>query len=97
MSLKSIIVGYIVGFVFTWLMWVILPFVLGCSDRLYILTQKDTLTMILQQSLIVGFAFAILWGFMSWLSRRNSRKEDLDNAMIDYLREQMRRQNEGEI
>lgn len=86
MKVKTLLVGYICGFIFTWTMWVILPLVLGYSDKMYSLTQSKTQAKILQQSLIVGALFAAMYGVIGYFSQRNRKKEELTNAMIEYFK-----------
>jgi len=94
MKLKTILVGYLCGFIFTWAMWIIMPIIMGCSDKLYILIQPNTIARTLQQALIVGLVFALGLGVIGWLGNRNRRKEELEKEMIEYFRSQ-RKEKEG--
>lgn len=94
MKLKTILVGYLCGFIFTWAMWIVLPIIMGCSDKLYILTQPNTIAGILQQALIVGLVFALVFCIIGWLGNRNRRKEELENEIIEYFRSQRKEKEE---
>lgn len=85
--MKSIVVGYLVGIAFTVAFSILFPIIMGFELSVY----KSYFTYMLRNSLILGFVFAIVFYLISLVSERNRRKRDLENAMTEFFRNNLKK------
>lgn len=80
--MKSFIVGYLAGIIFTVVFYILFPILMGFG--LYVC--KSYWTDMCRNSLILGFIFGFVFYFISLVSERNRRKRDMENAMTEFFR-----------
>lgn len=85
--MKSIIVGYLVGIAFTVAFSILFPMIMGFELSIC----KSYFIYMLRNSLILGFVFAIVFYLISLVSERNCRKRDLENAMTEFFRNNLKK------
>lgn len=84
MKVRTLIVGYLFGIVFTWAIYFIMPIIMSDGGMLEVLISYH-LSTIFRNSLIIGLIFGLVFGVIGWLSNRSNRKKELDDAMIEYF------------
>lgn len=80
--MKSFVVGYLSGIIFTAAFYVLFPILMGFGLDVC----KSYLTDMLQKSLIIGLIFGFVFYLISLASERSRRKRDLENAMTEFFR-----------
>ena len=85
--MKSIVVGYLVGIAVTAAFSILFPIIMGFELSIC----KSYLAYMLRNSLILGFVFAIVFYLISLVSERNRRKRDLENAMTEFFRNNLKK------
>lgn len=85
MKVRTLIVGYLFGIVFTWAIYFIMPIIMSDGELISVLINYH-LSTIFRNSLIIGLIFGLVFGVIGWLSNRSNRKKELDDAMIEYFR-----------
>lgn len=93
MKVRTLIVGYLFGIVFTWVMCLIMPIIMSDGEMLEVLINYHLLT-IFSNSLIIGLISGLVFGVIGWLSDRSNRKKELDDAMIEYFRNKAKEDKE---
>ena len=84
MKVRTLIVGYLFGIVFTWAIYFIMPIIMSDGGMLEVLIRYH-LSTIFRNSLIIGLIFGLVFGVIGWLSNRSNRKKELDDTMIEYF------------
>ena len=93
MKVRTLIVGYLFGIVFTWAIYFILPIIMSDGGMLEVLINYH-LSTIFRNSLIIGLISGLVFGVIGWLSDWSNRKKELDDAMIEYFRNKAKEDKE---
>ena len=93
MKVRTFIVGYLFGIVFTCAMYFILPIIMSDGGMLEVLINYH-LSTIFRHSLIIGLISGSVFGVIGWLGDRSNRKKELDDAMIEYFRNKAKEDKE---
>ena len=93
MKVRTLVVGYLFGIVFTWAIYFIMPIIMSDGGMLEVLINYH-LSTIFRNSLIIGLIFGLVFGVIGWLSNRSNRKKELDDAMIEYFRNKAKEDKE---
>lgn len=93
MKVRTLIIGYLFGIVFTWAMYFIIPIMMSDGGKLEVLINYHLSTIFID-SLKIGLIFGLGFGVIGWLSDRSNRKKELDDAMIEYFRNKAKEDKE---
>jgi membrane-bound acyltransferase YfiQ involved in biofilm formation len=83
-TVKNLIFGYVFGFALVWLLYFIIPMIMGESKKIgMLLNYVDD---ILAQSLVIALISAVLFVVIGMINERKREKRELEEAMIDYFK-----------
>jgi hypothetical protein len=88
-TIKILVFGYLFGVVLTWLLFFIATISIHRIDLLVSHAAE-----IFQSSLFWGMLGAIIFGIIGWASRRQHEKRELEEAMRDYFRNQIHKEED---
>ena len=85
-TLKALLGGACFGFCLTWLLAIILPFIMGVDNLGKFL--HDCGTDILSFSILLAGISSVVWLILAARGIKKKKREDLEDAMMEYFRKQ---------
>ena len=85
-TLKALLGGACFGFCMTWLLAVILPFIMGVDNLGKFLHECGS--DILSFSIFMAGISSVVWLILAARGIKKKKREDLEDAMMEYFRKQ---------